>query len=64
VWVYSVDTHDRIAAQAARHLRADEAEAWRILVEKNSALKNQIEDAFAAANLLTPKSLLRLDLTS
>jgi hypothetical protein len=63
VWVYSVDTHDRFL-QATQHLSAEEAEAWRNLVETNRALKHKIEDALAQAGFLTPISLLRIDLNS
>jgi hypothetical protein len=61
VWVYSVDTHDR---RAIEHPNAEEAEAWRQLVEQNRQLKHQIEEALACAGFLTPKSLLKLDLTA
>jgi hypothetical protein len=64
VWVYSVDTHDRFVAQATRHLCAELQAEWRELVEKNTLLKKEIEDAFALAGHLTPRSLLRLDLTT
>jgi hypothetical protein len=62
VWVFSVDTHDRFVLQAVKHLSAENAEAWRILVRKNSVLKHQIEEALALAGLITPRSLLKLDL--
>ena len=64
VWVYSVDTHDRVVAQAARHLNSTDQAHWRELVEKNGLLKKEIEDALALAGHLTPRSLLRLDLTA
>jgi hypothetical protein len=63
VWVFSVDTHDRCVIQAIKHLNAEEAEAWRILADKNSTLKKQIEEAFARAGHITPTSLLKIDLT-
>lgn len=63
VWVYSVDTHDHFH-QAAKDVNPEDAEAWRRLVEQNRALKHRIEEALALAGFLTPKSLLRLDLTS
>jgi hypothetical protein len=63
VWVYSVDTHDRFH-RAIQHPNAEEAEAWRQLVEQNRTLKHQIEQALSLAGFLTPTSLLRLDLTS
>jgi hypothetical protein len=62
VWVFSVDTHDRFHL-AAQHLPADEAEHWRRIVEQNRMDKQQIEAALAEAGFITPKSLLRLDLT-
>jgi hypothetical protein len=63
VWVFSVDTHDQVVLQAVKHLSAEHAAAWRILVEKNSVLKHQIEQALARAGHFTPCSLLKLDLT-
>lgn len=63
VWVYSVDTHDHFMPQGEQ-LRPDEAENWRKLIEQNRTLKQQIEEALAAAGFLTPKNLLKLDLTS
>jgi hypothetical protein len=63
VWVYSVDTHDRFALQAVKNLSPQEAETWRALLEKNSALKKQIEAAFADGGLFTPTSILKVDLT-
>lgn len=63
VWVFSVDTHDRFL-QAAQHQDPDEAQKWRELVEQNRQLKHQIEDALSLAGFLTPKGLLRFDLTS
>jgi hypothetical protein len=63
IWVYSVDTHDRFL-QATQHLSAEEAEAWKALVEANRALKHQIEAALANAGFMTPISVLKLDLTS
>jgi hypothetical protein len=63
VWVYSVDTHDRLL-QAAKHLSNEEAEACRKLVEKNTLLKQQIEEALADAGFMTPIGLLRVDLTA
>ena len=62
VWVYSVETHDHFH-QAIPHQNAGEAERWRNIVERNRALKKEIEDAFSKADLLTPRMLLRLDLT-
>jgi len=62
VWVFSVDTHDHVL-QAVNSLGAEHAAAWRILVEKNSVLKHQIEQALAVAGHFTPCSLLKLDLT-
>jgi hypothetical protein len=63
VWVYSVDTHDHFH-QASQHLSAEDAAAWRKIIEQNRTLKQQIEEALAAAGFLTPKNLLKLDLTS
>jgi hypothetical protein len=63
IWVYSVDTHDRFVIQATKHLSAEHAEQWRLMVEKNGALKHEIEEALAQAGFVTPKGLLRLDLT-
>jgi hypothetical protein len=63
VWVYSVDTHDHFL-QAAQHVSAEEAEAWKLLVETNRALKHRIESALAAAGYMTPVSLLMVDLTT
>ncbi len=63
VWVYSVDTHDRFL-QATSDLNPVEAQQWRELVEQNRLLKHQIEDALSLAGFLTPKGLLRFDLTS
>ncbi len=63
VWVYSVDTHDRFH-RAIEHPDAEEAEAWKQLIEQNRNLKHQIEEALALAGFLTPKSLLTLDLTA
>lgn len=63
VWVYSVDTHDRFVVQATKHLSAEHQAQWRELVEKNGQLKKEIEDTLALAGHLTPRSLLRLDLT-
>jgi hypothetical protein len=63
VWIFSVDTHDRCAIQAIKHLNAEEAEAWRILAEGNTSLKQQIEEAFASAGYMTPTTLLKIDLT-
>lgn len=62
VWVFSVDTHDRVAIQAIKHLNAEEAEIWRALAESNTGLKQRIEEAFALAGHLTPTSLLKVDL--
>jgi hypothetical protein len=64
VWVYSVDTHDHIVVEASKHLIPEHQAQWRELVEKNSRLKHEIEDALAFAGHLTPRSLLRLDLTT
>ena len=63
VWVYSVDTHDRIVVKATKHLSVEHQAQWRELVDKNGLLKKEIEDALALAGYLTPRSLLRLDLT-
>lgn len=63
VWVFSVDTHDHVVLQAVKHLSAEDATAARTLVERNSALKRQIEKALALAGHFTPCSLLKLDLT-
>src|ERR1022692_4180537 len=63
VWVYSVDTHDHFF-QVTQNLNPEEAKAWRLLVEQNRSLKHCIEDALAAAGFLTPKSLMKLDLTA
>jgi hypothetical protein len=63
VWVYSVNTHDHFHPPS-QTLSADDAEGWRQLIKQNRALKRRIEDAFAAAGLLTPTSILKLDLTS
>jgi hypothetical protein len=62
VWVYSVDTHDQFHS-AAQHLPPEEAEHWRTIVEQNRKDKQQIEDALSKAGFLTPKSLLKLDLS-
>jgi hypothetical protein len=62
IWVYSVDTHDHFHL-AAQHVPADEAAHWRTLIEQNRMDKQQIEAALAQAGFITPKSLLRLDLT-
>lgn len=62
VWVFSVDTHDSFH-QATQFLNADEAEAWRNLVDSNRQLKHRIEEALADAGLLTPVRLLRIDLS-
>jgi hypothetical protein len=62
VWVYSVDTHDQ-AHLGAKPIDEEEAAQWRALVEQNRRLKQQIEEALALAGFLTPKGLLRIDLT-
>jgi hypothetical protein len=63
VSVFSVDTHDNFH-RATQFLDAAESEAWRALVEHNRSLKHQIEEALAAAGLLTPVRLLRIDFTT
>jgi len=63
IWVYSVDTHDHFH-HASQHLTAEEAEVWQRITEQNRTLKHQIEGALAAGGYLTPKNLLKLDLTS
>jgi hypothetical protein len=63
VWVFSVDTHDHFVLCAVKHISLEHAAAARSLVEQNGLLKHQIEDALALAGHLTPRSLLRLDLT-
>jgi hypothetical protein len=63
VWVYSVDTHDHFF-QATHGMSADEAQAWKHLVESNRLLKYRIEEALAEAGYLTPVSLLRIDLNA
>lgn len=60
LWVFSVDTHDHFH-RAARLLQGDEAAQWHEFMKKNSDLKGEIEKAFAAAGLLTPIDLLRID---
>jgi hypothetical protein len=62
VWVYSVDTHDRFL-RATQHLNPEDAKTWRRLLEQNRSLKHRIEEALASAGYLTPKSLMKLDLT-
>ena len=64
IWVFSVDTHDRRFAQAATQLNAEEMAQWRALLDKNSLLKREIEDALARAGHYTPKAVLRVDLTA
>jgi hypothetical protein len=63
VWVFSVDTHDHFVLQAVKNLSGEHAAAGRVLVEKNSLLKYQIEEALALAGHITPCRLLKLDLT-
>ena len=62
VWVYSVNTHDGFF-HASSCLSAEEADAWKALVERNRSLKHQIETALAEAGYMTPVRLLRVDLT-
>lgn len=61
VRVYSVDTHDGFVE--VHYHSPDEAEIWRTMVDHNRVLKNRIEEALRLAGMLTPKYLLRLDLT-
>jgi hypothetical protein len=63
VWVFSVDTHDGFH-RATQFLNGEEADAWRVLVENNRALKHQIEEALGQEGFLTPVRLLRIDLTA
>lgn len=63
LWVYSVDTHDGFH-HATQFLNDEEAAAWRALVDRNRALKHQIEDALGKAGFITPVRLLRIDLTA
>ena len=63
VWVYTVDTHDGFH-QATKYLSAEEAEAWRTMVEQNRSLKHRIEENLTLAGYLTPKNLLQIDLPS
>jgi hypothetical protein len=63
VWVYSVDTHDQFH-HASQHPTEEEAVRWRSITEQNRKAKYEIEVALASAGFLTPKHLLRLDLTS
>ncbi|MSQ94106.1 MAG: hypothetical protein EXR98_06065 [Gemmataceae bacterium] len=63
VWVFSVDTHDRFL-QATHDLDPVEAQKFRDLVDQNRQLKHQIEETLSPGGFLTPKGVLRLDLTS
>jgi len=63
VWVYSVDTHDHFLPPSD-HRSPDEADGWRALIDYNRTLKQQIEEELGAAGFLTPKTLLKLDLTA
>lgn len=62
IWVFSVDTHDGFH-RATQFLNHEEAAAWRELVERNRALKHQIEEELSRAGFITPVRLLRIDLT-
>lgn len=63
VWVFSVDTHDAFSRDNARP-PADhpDAPAWMKMQQANAELKQQIERAWAADNILTFNGLLRRDL--
>ena len=63
VWVFSVDTHDRLLL-AMPHLDPTQCQKAREIVEQNCRLKQQIEDALSLAGFLTPKGVLKFDLTS
>jgi hypothetical protein len=61
VWVFSVNTHDRFF-QATKYLSPSEAEAWKVLIERNRALKYRIEQSLERAGFMTPKMILQHDL--
>jgi hypothetical protein len=62
-WVFGVDTHDHFVASGLPE-SSPEAQAWRLVLEANRQLKEQIELAFANAGLTTFHTLLRADLAS
>lgn len=61
LWVFGVDTHDRMLKDAVAMSAAD-AEAWFALQTDNSRLKREIETAWDALGIPTHLALLREEL--
>jgi hypothetical protein len=57
-WVFAVDTHDMVQVPADH----PDAPRWAGLQESNRRLKEQIEQSWEEAGLLTFAALLRRDL--